>query len=856
MLHRTLDNGLELVIKESHVSKMVAIQCWIGAGSLNESPDQYGMAHVLEHMLFKGTETRGVGDISREVETYGGDINAYTTFDHTVYYLTLSSEYALQGIDILADAIFKSSFQADELKKEQEVILEEIRQGHDSPSQKLGRAIFERIYQGTPAARPIIGYEEQVAGFTREDLIRFHGQWYQPSQMKVVIVGDVDIRKIYPAVEKRFGTVRSNPTLAQPTITLAQIKDVAVSIIQGDYAQSRIEVAFPGPSLEDPDQVDLDLGAFALGCGESSRLNIELRDKAGVASSVGCSLYAPSFGGLFGVSAIPEPDQIISCVEKIAIELKKLATSHPVTEVELHRAIINLRADQVYQDETVNGIARSLGNSLSTQHKTLYDEVYEVKVQNASRESVTNAVKKWLDLSKASIALVLPKDSTIEASQVREAFIKGSQYEGETRDAFNTLPERGALVRSTEPTVSELMPGVKLIYRHIADMKFFNMVAVTQGGLRGDSTPGLQNCFANLLATASAHASYDELLAAVEGSGSVLAGFSGKDSLGLKMQCFNDGFHEISRLWAECLLRPVFPTRQWEITKLEVLDELRAEQDSAGNMAVKRFQELIYKDHPYQYPVYGTKDVLEQYDTKSLESAFKTYRDQGPWVIGAVGGLEEEEVKAHLLEILGDWKPKSKLRMFPELLTETKAQNVRITKDKEQSHVVLGFPGITWFDSDRYALDILSTVLGGSGGRLFIRLRDQESLAYTVSPILSYGVHSGVFGAYIACAPEKVEKAIASLEREFRLVCEGDISDEELLRAKNYLVGSHEAEMQRGDAQALSMALMEAYGVGHNDFLRYYENIKKIKLGDLKRVAHRIIDTGKMAIVTVGSDLS
>ena len=363
MLHRTLPNGMEVVVKESHVSEMVAIQCWVGVGSLDEKPDQYGMAHVLEHMLFKGTENRGVGEISRQIEAYGGEINAFTTFDHTVFYLTLSSQYAYEGIEILADAIFNSAFEKSELEKEQEVILEEIRQSMDSPGQKLGRAVFERIYEGTPAARPIIGFAEGVAAFTRDDVKRFHSEWYHPGNMRLVVTGHVDSRKAFPYILEHFGKGSETKPAAKESMVLPQIEGIQTKIIKGDFQQPRIEIAFPGPSMEDPDAVDLDLAAFALGSGDSSRLNQKIRDESRVASSVGCSLYSPNFGGIFGVSAIPAPDRILDCVTELGAQLTKIQSDQPITDQELSRAVVNLRADQIYQDETVNGIARSLGNS-------------------------------------------------------------------------------------------------------------------------------------------------------------------------------------------------------------------------------------------------------------------------------------------------------------------------------------------------------------------------------------------------------------------------------------------------------------------------------------------------------------
>ena len=855
MLHRSLDNGIEVAIKESHFSKMVAIQCWVGSGSIHEEADQYGMAHVLEHMLFKGTDKRKVGEISSLVESYGGDINAYTTFDHTVYYLTLSSNHWKKGVELLSDAIFNSAFDAEELKREKEVILEEIKQGNDNPGNLLGRKVFEEIYKDSPAARPIIGYADMVSGYERDDLLRYYKKWYQPNNMKLVIAGDVDTAEAFDYADECFGQAQGEAPSFKANISVHKPEGIPVHLIEGDYTQARVEVAFPGPAQESKDHVDLDVAAFALGAGDSARLTQKLRDELGLASSVGCSLYSPKFGGIFGVSAIPEPDKIEVCVAQLAEQLASLKHNNPVTEQELSRAITNLRADHLYQEETVNGQARSLGFSLNTDHKTQYDVVYEAKVLHASGDSVHNALDTWLDKDSAVIVVVVPKGCKVNADSLRKTFEDSyMQVEASSKNAGATQGISRSARKIYEPKVHEIFPGLKMVYRHNQEPALFNLVAVTEGGLRGDAnTPGLQNCMANLLSCATKNMNYNQVIDEVESNGAILAGFSGKDSLGLKLQCFSDHAHHMAKIWRDSLLAPSFPEQQLNITKLEIQDDMRGEKDSPASIAVRRFQEEVFGQHPYRHPIYGTWDSIKDMEHGKLEESFAGFRDQGPWVIGAVGNLEEEETVDLVRSMFDGSNFSGSTRDFGSVSEVAVDTNIiKIDQDKEQSHIVYGGRGLDWADKDRYALDVLSTVLGGSGGRFFLNLRDKESLAYTVTPMLTYGRDKGAFGAYIACAPHKVEQALNSLKREFSDVCSELVSSSEIERAKNYLIGSHEAEMQRGDSQAMTMALMEVYGLGHRDFLTYSDKILSVKPEDLLRVSQRLLNPDKLSTVIVG----
>ena len=211
-----LENGLRVAIQEDHFAPVVAIQVWVRAGSADETPDVAGAAHVHEHMIFKGTERRPVGAIAAEVESSGGNINAFTSADHTVYHLVLASRYCRTGLDILADAMHNSSFDPRELEKELQVVMEEWKRGEDSPTSRAATELFRLAYTSHPYGRPVIGFRETIEALDRERVVNFYQRWYHPNNMTLVVVGDVDRRAVEGDVRELFGPYPLSPLPARP----------------------------------------------------------------------------------------------------------------------------------------------------------------------------------------------------------------------------------------------------------------------------------------------------------------------------------------------------------------------------------------------------------------------------------------------------------------------------------------------------------------------------------------------------------------------------------------------------------------------------------------------------------------
>ncbi len=863
MIHEMLPNGVEVVVKENHFTPVVAIQIWVGVGSMQEAPDERGMAHFLEHMLFKGTETRGVGEIAATVEACGGEINAYTTFDQTVFHLTLAAEYANLGVDLLFDAFAHSQLDEAEVEREREVILEEIRRSNDSPGAILGRRVFELMFAGSEAGRPIIGSEASVASFSREQLVNFYKKWYQANNCKIVATGSFDGSQMLAQIKARFGSLsKASFEQSQPRAPVRPepTKDwPRVSIVRGDYQQPRLAVVYPAPSLEHIDSSALDVAAFALGAGEMSRLNRRLRDDEGVVSSVSASVYSPLFGGIFEISALMAPESLSAAVAAIAREVSLLANAEPVTGSELQRTRANLKSDRIYQEETVDGQARSIGFGLRTSHKLLHDDVYTALINHMPETAVKGAVKRWLKPEEAAIVALLPEAMEVSESELREQFRSGSKVglSSSCGEILLATTKKGAVAKK-DAEIVQIADGIKLIHRSNPNVELFTLTAASEGGLRaeGAATAGLYNAIFSMVGMASEANDFETLVNEVEGLGASLEGFSGKDSAGLHMQCLSDHTERMLELFREALLRPVFPEQQWVSTKREIIQGLIAQTDSPSSVCVRKFQERLFGQHPYRYPVTGTLDTVSQFELTDLVGAYKEMLEAGPWVIAVASNLQTAKVEKLLSTALAGFRPLAARRKFStsESLGTSSFGSETIKKAREQVHLAYGFRGLTWDDKDRAALDVLTTILGGHGGRLFRELRDKQSLAYSVSPLVSYGCDPGLVGAYIACAPEKRDRAISALKLEFEKLVAKEPALTEVERAQNYIIGSHEMGLQKSDAQTSTMALMELYGFGFDDFLVYPRAISKVTAADVRRVAERLFVANKSVDVTVGPD--
>ncbi len=843
----TLPNGLTLLLREAHAAPVASLQIWTRVGSADERPHEAGLAHFHEHMLFKGTERRGVGEIAGEVEGVGGQINAFTTFDATVYYATLPSDALGAGLDVLTDAVRHSIFDEAEIEREIGVVLEEIHRSNDTPGHVISDAVFAEAYHVHPYRGPILGSEASVSSITRERLRDFFGRWYAPDHFTVVAVGDFDAGDFAEEVKAAFadaepsGTQRSRPP-EPPQQALRAL------CLDRDFERTSLDLSWKTTALAHPDTPHLDLLAFVLGEGDSSRLFQHVKERDGLADRIDASSYTPFEPGLFSVTVDLDSERVLSCLEAVAREIERVRCEPPSLD-ELEKARANFLASTHFERESVGGMAGKLGNFHVFGGDYRLEERYLQAIREAAPEDLRRVAQRYLGNEQLTAGVLRgrPEGAPLGEKPIRNAVERGA------RNATRRLRAR-ATQETGDIASFELGCGARLYVRPQRDVPVVALRGALRGGLLAETPAqaGIGQFMTESWLRGTRTRSSAELARSIEAMAADIDGFSGRNSLGLTLDATSDRLEAGLDLYAEILLSPAFEAGEIERQRSDTLAALARREDRLGARAFDLFQGALYGGHPYAMPLVGNEASVRALDREALlEHHGRLVR--GPnLVFGIAGDVDPEHVAEGLSRRLSELPDEASQPAEPPLAAwPPPSQDVEARKDREQAHLVVGFPGLTLLDPDRHALEVISQLLAGQGGRLFLELRDKKSLAYSVSASNVEGIAPGFFATYIATSPERLDEAREGMFTELAKLLEGPPEEAEIERARRYLVGSHAIEEQRSGSRALHLALDALYGLGPDASARYAEAVRSVTPADVQRVAARVIDFDHRITATI-----
>lgn len=843
--HR-LPNGLTVVLLENRAAPVAAIQVWVGVGSADEKDEEGGIAHVHEHMLFKGTKRRAVGEIASEIESAGGEINAWTSLDQTVYHVVLASRFFDTGIDVLADAILNSAFDPDELSRELEVILEEIKRAEDQPQAKVSRALFETAFEAHPYRRPVIGFADVVRTFTREQILAFYRAHYRPDRLCVVAVGDFDADEAREKIEQAFAGADGRAAPMPPRAVEPPQTEARVRALSDEVEETHLAISFRGPSIRDPDLFALDVLAVLLGQGESSRLSNHVRHELQLVNEIYAYAYTPRDPGLFVVGSSLHHSKLEGALDAICTEILRVKEGG-ISAAELEKAKTILSAEAVYQRETVEGLARRVGYWQSTLGDPGYEETYQEGVRAITTEDVRRAAERYLVPEAATVVTLVPKG---EEAVADEGALKRRLEEGLT-----AKPRRKVATQAGGPALFELPSGARVVVERDATNPIVAVRCVWLGGLRAerDDTAGYCHLLSEMLVKGNDRLSATEIARLVDSQASHLEGFSGRNSIGMRGTFLAEHFSEGMSLLSDCLRAPTFEERELERVRTFTLEDLRARADNPAGLCFELFQKSLWLEHPYRRDALGTPESIRASTPDALRAFYQRLATQKAAVMSIVGdvdpgqalALAEEALSSLPEEAEADWRPAAE--PLPD-----QPRTARLEREKAQAHLVLGQRGLCLSENDRYALEVLSSALSGQGGRLFLELRDRQSLCYAVSSFSVEGLEPGSFGVYMGTSPDKVDRALSGIEALLSSLVEDGIRAEELARSQRYLVGTHGIGLQRLGARASTMALNELYGLGYTTHREYAAHIDAVTLDDVRRVAGRVLDPSTRVIAIVG----
>jgi len=842
-----LPNGLTVVIRPNLSSPVVAVQAWVKAGGTTEPETRAGMSHILEHMAFKGTSLRGPGEIAREIESVGGEVNAYTSHDQTVYHITISGRYLENALDILADTLGNSVFDAGELSRELEVILEEVRMNEDDPGRTVGKALFREAYQVHPYGRPVIGYVDTIRKTTRDDLVAYFRSHYVPGNMALVIVGDVDPKTARPLIERTFGRLAQRPVPREEIPVEPPQAGTRVVLKERDARRVYLEMGFHGPSMRDPDVYAWDLLSMILGSGETSRLVHVVKDRKGLVDTVYASSYTPKDPGLMSVEGTLAPEKAKAALREILLETFRLAAAPPEGP-ELARAKTATETSFLYSLESQSALARHVGFYETTLNDPAFEQIYLQKIRAVTAADILAAARKYLTPENLTVAAVLPKG--------QEALLTAEEIRKTAREAYAEATAPPPIPEKKAPVVREVLPnGIRVIVRENHAVPVVAVEAGFLAGVRGEPKEkgGVSGLTAGMLTKGTRHRTAREISEAVENMGADLNGYSGRNSFGLQGKFLRRDFEPGFRLFAESLREPTFPAEELEKKRRETLGALRKQKDQLAQTTFLLFLAAHYGEHPYGRNPLGTENSVRAMTPEDLKSFYERWAEPRNMVISVSGDIGAEEALDAVRKAFGDFPARPGYEPLEPLPVPAPAgiRKVEEQREKQQAHFVIGYPGARFTDPDRYAFDVLGSALAGMGGRLFVNLRDKKSLAYSVTSFSSEQVDPGFFAFYMGTSADKLDRAIVDTLVEIGEVRKGGITQEELDRAKKWMIGTYEIGLQSNSSYADKMVYNELYGVGYEETFRAPSMIAAVTLADVNRVAASVLDTERYTIAVL-----
>lgn len=838
-----LSNALTVIFEKNTAANVVSLNIGVKLGSVNETDAESGLCHLIEHMVFKGTKSYKPGEIAVLVESCGGELNAYTSLDQTVYYINVPAPHFLQALKILKEMVFDAVFDSVELEREKEVVVEEIRRGMDNPMRVLGELLFSVLFSKHNYRRPVIGTEKHVRGFSRDQVYAFYKKNYQPQNMVLGICGNIDESVLSQALEELFRFEVSSPASFESLVPEPERKKHRIVMHSMDIQATYFDIGFAAPQLSHPDVPALDVLSHLLGESGTSLLEKFTREKEQLVHSIYSSSYTPKHPGMFVIGGQVDPQKINAALASICSQIDT-ARSTLFDEDALKRAQMLMKSQLIFDKETCEGTARKWMVYETVIDDFAHDEKYIEKVEALSVQDILEAAKKYLDPSRAVLAILHPPRTKIK---IDESFFKTGP--AKPRVLFKPLLKKQGM------ELYQLNNGIRVLIKENHRLPIASLKLSSLGGLRYEtpSNNGLSHLLSHCLPKGTENYTYLQLAERCETLAASMSGYAGRNSWGGSLTFLSEKMQPAMSLFADMILHPAFDEKEVEKEKKQQLESIKNQEDNPSHLAFQHAMEELFGTHPYALQLLGERQKVKSFDARQLRRYHEHLCVPDNLVLSVVGDVHSDKI----LKILDrEFSELGKGKFVPKKIGKPKSlkrqKNIFHELKRNQAHVVIGFLATSLYDRDRYVLDVINSVLSGQGGRLFLELRDKQSLAYTVSASFVEGLETGFFGTYIGTEPRKVGQAKAEMFKELEKLKSERVGAEELARAKNYIIGNHEIDHQKNGMIALQIALNELYGIDMDEFLHFSRRIQSVTSADVQRVAQKVLDFDRCVVSTVG----
>lgn len=823
-----------VLVHRNAAAPAVAIQVWVQAGSADEREGQLGLAHVHEHMLFKGTERRPVGRIAAEIEAAGGEINAYTSYDQTVYHVVMSSRFFERGLDVLADAIQHPAFDVGELSRELKVIDEEIQRCDDSAPRVAAKLLFAEAFRVHPYRRPVIGSAESVAALRRPDVLRFYERWYTGSNVVVIAVGNLSEAEAADQIASAFadlprGEARQERPPEPPQAGLRFVRQEA------HFRQVHVNAGFHIPALDHPDVPALDILGLIAGQGDSSRLARSIKRDRGLVNDVVVYAYTPRDPGLLVATLTTSPQRAREATIATLEELFRLH-DEPVEAHELEKARTIVESQRTYERESVQGQARKLGFYETLAGGPELEEDYLARVRALTPSDLQRVARRYLTADNLTVAVLAPEGGGdgLDAATMEAAL-----------ETIAPAVESPALLVGSgegEPIFRTLSSGARVMVLSDCSVPLVALRVAALGGLGWEEKGGACRLMSNALTRGTTTRSGAEIARSVESMAAGLQASSGRASVGLRMSALCRSLDAAWEIFVDVLRRPAFPEDEVQRERTLLVEQIRNQRDRPAAWTIRELVSTMFSGHPWGRSILGSEESVDSITRDDLLAIHAKTLAPSRLVLGVCGDVDPDAIFERVDAAFKDGPAAGPHEVGPgPLPPRVGPLETRIRGRGQQAHIALGYPGLRFSSDLRPALDVLITVLSGQSGRLFLQLRDKRSLAYSVTASSFEGCDHGYLLSYMGTSPDRIGEGLAAMQEVLGSLREEPITPAELARAQQYIVGTFDVGLQRRSARAAAYAYNVLFGSPDRRLSDYTDRILSVTAADVQALAAQLL---------------
>lgn len=822
---RTLPNGLELIVKEEHSAPVVSVQVWVRTGScLEEVYLGAGISHLVEHMVFKGTESKGPAEQARQVQAVGGYLNAYTSFDRTVYYIDAPAEGLDTVLEVLTDLVARAAFPEAEFEKEKDVIRREIDMGEDDPDTRHSHLLFETVFPTHPMGRPIIGHLDLFNRITHAQMVGYYRRHYVPDNMFVVVVGPVTAAAVEKKVSRLLGHVPRGG--GAPVAVPSEPEPLGRREAHVEFATelTKLTLAWRIPGLTHPDIPALEVLAGILGQGRSSRLYRRLRDEQALAHSIGASCYAPPMGGIFALSGELDFGNR-GAVQAGCLEMVQAVQRDGVTAAEVAKAQRMVLGGQLEGLTSMRGLAGDLGGNWHVARNLNFTRDMVAAISSVTPADVHRVAATHLRDQSLTVTSINPKGSLSRTARRRRS------------------GEAGGVKRVVLPN------GLTVLIKPDRRVPLITLHACLRGGMLAESeaTAGLSRLMARTILKGTVHRSAEEIATLIEESGGGISAESGGSSWSVTVDLLKPDLAMGLEVLADVLLNPAYPAAEVKREKGIQLAAIKSEADRLTSVAFRELREALFGSHPFAWDRNGSASTLAALDSAMLLAFHRKLAVARNMVLAVYGDVEPAEVNRLVEAALGAM-PSGRRHTTPPKVGFADGLSGRVVrevhKDKKQAVLAVGFPTVNALHRDRAALELLDESCSDMASRLFLRIREEQGLAYYTGAFQILGMAPGAFAFYLGTSPAQLEHAQAELLDEVGKLAAYGLEDDELARVKRSWIGKNLISRQSPESLARTAALDELYGVGHDHHEKLVARVQALTAGDVRAVARKYFGPG------------